>query len=434
MELKFYLAILWRRKWIIIATVLLTTIITAIGSYRLTPIYSATATMWVPASNGSNPVGSGDILLNDRLINTYSELTTSSPVLAELQQLLHVSPAEVRGATSVKSVAQTELMQITVQHADPKLAADIATNLANIVIEQTQKTDVGRNLRVTLFAPAGVPEDPTWLGILSTPLWRQINIVLGFIISLVAGVGLAFLFEYLDTTLYTTEAIETATQLTTLARIPAVGKRQVAVPDNDSPSGEAFRYLRTNIGLDHHDASLRTLLVTSAKSKEGKSTIVANLAVAIAQSGRKVIVVDANLRRPVLHTLFNLSNEAGLSNLLKQEVQLDKALQKSNIAGVQVITSGPTPARPAELLDSPQLAAVIEQLKEKADIVLLDTPAALSATDAAVLAGSVDGVVLVVERSKAHQENVKSAREQLISVGTNLVGVAINQPYIHSFS
>lgn len=427
MELRQYLSVLWRRKWAIIVTVVVATTAVAIGSYSLTPEYIATATLWVPASTGDN-VGSGDILLNDRLMNTYAELTTSDPVLAELERRLGVSREGIRSATSVRSIAQTELLQISVRHSDPVFAADVASSLAEIVIEQTQRTDAGRSLRVSLFAPAGVPDRPTWLGILSTPAWREINILLGFVVSLVAGIGLAFLFEYLDTTLYTTKQIEAATELETLGEIPVARRRsrQKALLNGNAQLGDAFRYIRTSILYDA-DRPIKSLLVTSAMPGEGKTTVVSNLALSIAQAGYSVVVVDANLYRPALHRIFDLSTEVGLSSLLRKEVSLPDALQDTEITGLRVITSGPLPTNPSELFDSPELYVQIERLKEAFDYVLIDSPAVLAATDAAVMSPFADGVLLVVERARAHHEQVQAARDQLRAVNARMAGIVANR-------
>src|SRR5262245_37502217 len=216
MELKLYLSILWRRKWVVIITVLIATSIIAIGSYQwLSPKYVAAATLWVPTTN-SDGASTGDVLLADRLMNTYAALATSRPVLEELELRLGIPVKEVKDVVSVSFEPQTELLRINVEGSNPALAAEIATNLAEIVIRQTQRTEAGRNQRVSLFAPAGVPDMPSWLGFFPTPFWREINIGLGLIVSLIVGVGLAFLFEYLDTTLYTIEQIETVAELTTL--------------------------------------------------------------------------------------------------------------------------------------------------------------------------------------------------------------------------
>lgn len=426
MELKSYLTVLGRRKWVVVLTVLLVSFLTALASREMVPRYAATATLWVPASSGGS-VGNGDILLNDRLINTYAELATSYPVLLELQRRLDVAPAEVRRAIKARSVAQTELLQITVQDTDPRRAADIATNLAQIVIAETRKTETGRSLRVSLFATASVPRDPTWLGLIATPYWREINVALAFVISLAAGVALAFLFEYLDTTLYTQQQIEAVTTLATLGEIPvAVRRGRNGALDGHTLDGEAFHFLRASLFFDPRQAP-RVVLITSALSREGKSTVVANLARRIACSGHGVIVIDANMRRPVLHTVFGLSTEVGLSQLLSQQATLAEALQRTEQAGLRVITSGKLPPAPADLLDSPCMAALLEELKQQAAFILIDTPALLTATDAALLAPLTDGVVLVVERALARREEVGQACRQLGAVKSRLLGIVVNR-------
>lgn len=426
MELRHYFAILWRRKWVVILAVVITTVVTAIGSYLVAPQYVATATLWIPASNGQQ-LGSGDILYADRLINTYVQLSTSGPILKDVSKRLGIPAAQFKDTITPEPVAQTELLRINVQDTDPQMAAVVATEVAESILRQTQKTAVGRERRVSLFAEAGVPVDPTWMGIIPTPFWREINIGLGFLVGLLGGVALAFLFEYLDTTLYTTKEIETATELATLGEIPIADKRQaVTMLNGNSLHAEAFRYLRTSIFIDQ-SKPLQSLLVTSAIPGEGKSTVVANLALALAQSGRNVIVVDADLRQPTLHKIFNLTNNVGLSNLLKQEATLEEALQESHVPGVKVITSGNPPHNPAELLDSPQVVTLIEQLKQYQALILIDTPSLMAVTDAAVLAPLVDGVVMVVGRAQVHQEAVQAARYQLAAVNAKLVGLVVNR-------
>jgi capsular exopolysaccharide synthesis family protein len=426
MELRHYSSILWRQRWIVLLTAAIATLVAGYGTTLMTAEYAATATLWVPASNGGS-VGNGDIQLNDRLINTYTELATSSPVLAELQQQLGITPGEARSAIKAQSVAQTELLKITVRDPNPQRAAQIATSVAQIVIAQTQRTDAGRSLRVSLFAPAGVPTAPTWLGLLDTPFWRQLNLVLGLALGLLAGLAVAFVFNYLDSTLYTSKQIETATLLTTVAQIPAARKpRQLPATDGSGLDCEALRYLRTSLFADHGGAA-KTVLITSASAGEGKSTVAANLACAIAQAGQQVILVDANLRRPALHRLLDLANEVGLSTLLAEPGEVERAIQPCAVPNLRVVTSGPPPARPAALLDQPRVASVLEQLAQRADHVVVDTPAIASATDAIVLAAFADRVLLVVSRSQAHQEAVQRARDELLAVHAPLAGTVINR-------
>lgn len=427
MELRSYAVVLWRRKWVVVITMLFTALATAFGSYYwLAPKYVASATLWVPTI-GPQGAGVGDIMLADRLINTYATLVTSRPVLLELRDRLGVSPQEARSLVSVSFEAQTELLNIVAMDQNPQRAADIATNLAKIVIRQTQHTEAGRDHRVSLFAPAGVPDTPSWFGFFPTPYWREINIGLGIVVGLIAGIGLAFVFEYVDTTLYTREQIESVTALTTLGEIPVSRHHQhIAALNGNTLHSEAFRFLRASIFFEQETLP-QTLLVTSALPGEGKSTIVANLALAVAQSRRKVIVVDTDLRLPTLHKIFDLPVEPGLSDILQQKTTLTEAIQESTIPGIRVITSGAVPPNPAELLDSPQLAELVDALKQQTDLVLFDTPSLLAVSDAAVLAPLVDGTVLVVSQAQASQQAVQAARYHLTAVGARLVGIVVNR-------
>jgi capsular exopolysaccharide synthesis family protein len=200
----------------------------------------------------------------------------------------------------------------------------------------------------------------------------------------------------------------------------------VALRDPRSPAAEAYRTLRTNILFSSLDKPLRTLLATSTAPDEGKSTTLANLAVIMAQSEQRVILVDCDLRRPSLHTLFGLRNDVGLTSLILDEGRGDGALQATEVPGLQVVCSGPLPPRPADILGSKRMEAVIERLREGADIVLFDTPPVIAVTDAAVLAARVDGVLLVLQAGKTRRDRAREARRLLEKVKANIVGVVLN--------
>jgi succinoglycan biosynthesis transport protein ExoP len=489
MELRHYIAILWRRKWVIAVTLVVTVTVVVIGTLLATPTYAASTTLRVlTTTSGSVDWVDYDIMYADRLMSTYANVATSGPVLEELVRRLGLDePPQIE----TEILANTELMQITVEDSNPILAREAANALAEILVAQSRElyTGGGRTAQEILSEQlaqiedelnqarrqyeslvAQSPEDSERIAAASRAIAlkeetytmlleqyerarireamranilsvvepavapqapskprKELNIALGFMVGLAGGVGLAFLFENLDTTLYTTEQIERVTELSTLGKIPIARRQRQVIFNGDSPQAEALRRLRTNIFALDHDAPLRTLLVTSAEPREGKSTIVANLAFAIAQSGRTVIVVDGDLRRPTLHRIFDLSNEMGLSSILNRDVTLDEAMQDSNVPGVQVLTSGPLPPDPAELLGSPQMTALIEQLAQQFDMVLLDTPSFLAVTDAAVLAPAVDGVVLIVGRAQAQREAVLAARQQLADVKAIAVGVVVNR-------
>lgn len=205
--------------------------------------------------------------------------------------------------------------------------------------------------------------------------------------------------------------------------VPALSQL-VALRDPRSPAAEAYRALRTNIQFSSLDKPLRTVLTTSTSPDEGKSTTVANLAITIAQSEQRVILVDCDLRRPTLHTLFGLSNEEGLTSLMLQEGGR-VPVQKTEVPGLVVLTSGPLPPRPADILGSKRMEAVIAQLREHADIVLFDTPPVNAVTDAAVLATKVDGVLLVFRAGATKRDRAREARRLLDKVNANIVGVVL---------
>jgi capsular exopolysaccharide synthesis family protein len=268
--------------------------------------------------------------------------------------------------------------------------------------------------------PAIVPEAP------SKPR-KLLNLALGFLIGLAGGIGLAFLFENLDTTLYTTDQIEAVTNTSPLGGIPSVKQwKDNALVNGNSQFGEAFRRIRTQIFVSAQNTPPHTILITSAEQGEGKSMVSANLGFAIAQTGKSVIVVDCDLRKPSQHRIFTLTNKSGLSNILIQNRPLEEAVQVSKIPGLQVLTSGPLPVNPAELLGSKQMEALIHLLMQQFDVVLLDTPSLLAVTDAALLVPYVDSVLLVVSRGESRDKAVRDAYKQLSEIHARSIGVVIN--------
>jgi non-specific protein-tyrosine kinase len=180
------------------------------------------------------------------------------------------------------------------------------------------------------------------------------------------------------------------------------------------------------------DNPIRTLVVTSPATGEGKSTTVANLAVTMAQSGRRTILVDCDLRRPSLHTLFNLSSEPGLTNMVLDETEAP--LQKTGVENLWLLASGPKPPNPADLLGTQKVDKVIEQLIAQADIVLFDAPPVIAVTDAAVLGAKVDGVLLVIQAGKTRRDHAERAKELLEKAKVRLVGATLtNAPKDSSF-
>lgn len=199
------------------------------------------------------------------------------------------------------------------------------------------------------------------------------------------------------------------------------------VADPRSPMAEAYRSLRTNLSFANLDHKLHTILVTSAGPEEGKSTVLANLAVVEAQAGRQVIIVDADLRRPRQHELFGVANSEGLTTMLADENGLlQPPLQPTAVPGLQILTSGPQPPLPAEMLASERMGRAIAALAARADLVLFDAPPVVAVTDAAILAPQVDGVLLVINADRTRREHAQRAQQLLQQVNAHIIGSVLN--------
>lgn len=490
MELANYLAILWRRKWLIATVTVTTLVVVIVGTLMMTPLYQASTTLRVAtAAQGSLDSIQYATTYADRLMNTYVKIATSGPMLDQLDLKLGIGkPPKI----SVSPAANTELMEITVEDADPVLATRAANTLADLLIVNVRNSDIQndqateqmldqqvvvseaeltrareqyqtavaqtpqdqskldaanqtlqakqqayanllallervramqgvRTSSVSVVEPAIIPDAP------SSPR-KELNFALGLLVGLVGGVGLAFLFENLDTTLNTTEQIQNATELPILGRIPTSKlPAENSFLNGTSPEGEAVRHFRTHLLNVVGNSAHSTLLVTSAEPGEGKSTVAANLAYSLAQSGNKVLLIDCDLRLPSMHKMFNVHNDVGLSNLLKGKAKLCQVIQTSKIPDVFILPSGPLPTNPAELLGSPEMAALLAEVKLHFSSVVLDAPSLLAVADALILAPAVDGVVMVIGRGYVREGAARAACQHLKDAKANALGIVINR-------
>ena len=204
-------------------------------------------------------------------------------------------------------------------------------------------------------------------------------------------------------------------------------RRLVVHDDPKAVSSEAFRTLRTNLQFASPDAKLETILITSSVPAEGKSTVCSNLAISIVQTGKDVILVDCDLRKPTVHKTFGLNNAVGLTSVLTGQVAVEDALQKTHCEGLSVLTAGPLPPNPTELLQSNVMQEVLKKLKLMGDQVLLDAPPVLPVADSMILSTYVDGVVLVIASRQVPREIALRAKELLQNTNARLLGVVLNQ-------
>lgn len=204
-------------------------------------------------------------------------------------------------------------------------------------------------------------------------------------------------------------------------------KNIVAHSHPKSPVSEAFRNLRTNIHFANIDKDIKTLLITSSIQSEGKSTVIINYAVTLAQSGKKVLLIDCDLRRPNIHKLLHEPNTEGLMNVLMREISFEKSIKTTKVKNLYAIVSGPIPPNPSEVLGSKRLKELIETLKDHFDMILIDAPPVMPVTDAVVLSNIADGTILNLAVGKTEKEIFKRSINSLKNVGANILGIVINK-------
>ena len=274
---------------------------------------------------------------------------------------------------------------------------------------------------------------------------RMRNVMIALALSLVAGIGLAFLLDFLDDTVKSIDDVDRYIHLPALAMIPAsrAATRMKGLPqanpaasestalamidDVRSPIAESYRHLRTSLLLSSAGQPPKTILVTSSQPSEGKTTTAINTAFMLAQTGAEVLIIDCDLRRPRLHTQFEVANSKGLTTWLSGEKNLDSLLQVySKTPNLKVLTSGPVPPNPAELLGSEEMRRLLGILSERFAHIIIDSPPAISFTDASILSTMVDGVMLVVHGGRSSRAVVRRAKQQLLDVGAHIFGVVLN--------
>jgi succinoglycan biosynthesis transport protein ExoP len=267
----------------------------------------------------------------------------------------------------------------------------------------------------------------------SFPQW-YINILAGTVLSLGIAIGLALLLEFADTSVRTPRDVSRHVNVPMLGTIPDVDDEEVDIEQIElavrttprSMIAEAFRNIRTNLQLSAPAERQRAVLIASPKPEDGKTTVATNLAMSIAQGGRRVLLVDANFRRPVLHRLFPNRTPAGLCNILIGRGRLEELVHKTDLPNLDVLFAGPSPPNPAELLGSSYMREMLAQAMDRYDQIIFDGPPILLVSDGLVLAGHVDGVVLVC-RAKANSRGIAArAREQLERVNAHIFGAVLN--------
>ncbi len=301
-----------------------------------------------------------------------------------------------------------------------QIHSNLLNSYENIRLERMRTTT--NILQLERAEPAGFPVRPR-------PLT---NIALGAVVGLMLAAGIVTLIEYLDDTIKTPDDVTQWMDLQVvgyIGKMPGMSKKKAyayVAEQPRSPIAEAYRALRTNIEFAGRDRPLRSILIASAGPGEGKTTTATNLAIVLAQGGKKVFLVDADMRRPSIHHMFSLQNRVGLSNLFSNGTKVAEVSHPWRLDNMKIITSGGLPNNPSELLSSEKMVTILNSMEETADMVIMDSPPFL-VTDASVLASRVDGVVLVVEPGTTTRDLALAVLNQLRRANANIIGVVFNR-------
>ncbi len=357
-----------------------------------------------------------------------------------------------RDAARETSLTKTYTGQHNTTTQQTKDQIDMAVITSELEANKQLLNTFSQKLReLTLGSGGGTPSDvtvSTYSRLPRAPVGpaRLRTIILAFILSLVAGIGLAFLLDFLDDTIKSVDDVDRYIHLPALALIPAGHEKPrlrgteaatasdmtalALVNDVRSPIAESYRHLRTSLLLSSAGTPPRTILVTSSQPSEGKTTTAINTAFMLAQTGVQVLIIDCDLRRPRLHAHFNLPNTRGLTSCLSGESDDHDSPERQ--LDLKLMPSGPVPTNPAELLGSDEMRRLLTTLSEKFTHIIVDSPPAISFTDASILSTFVDGVILVVHGGRSSRAVVRRAKQQLLDVGAHIFGVVLNNVKVES--
>ncbi|MFC5947907.1 polysaccharide biosynthesis tyrosine autokinase [Pseudonocardia lutea] len=427
MTVQDYLRVL-RERWLVVVVAVVLGLVAAGAVFFVRPVeYTARLTMYVSAQTGDNPQQAYQgAQLSQQRVTSYVELVTSPRVTSTVVQRLGLAdtPDQLAKKITASSALDSVLIDVNVTDPSPARAAEIANSIGTVMTELVTELErpAAPNgvppVQIRVVQPSTPPTTPSSTGLSTT-------LALGLLAGLAVGVAAALARNALDTSVKSPEQLREAAGVPSLGAVvydPEVPKRPLTVHDDPmSPRAEAYRQLRTNLQFVDIDNPRRVLTVTSSLPGEGKTTTTANLAIALSATGQRVLLVEADLRKPKVSSLFGLDGSIGLTSVLTGQVPLNHAIQ--NWAGrFDILGSGSLPPNPSELLGSQQMQKLIEDMRNHYDVVLLDTPPLLPVTDAAALAPATDGVILVVRFNKTTRQQVGTAAETLNGIGVPLLG------------
>lgn len=428
MDLRQYIQTLKKYWWAVLAPVVLFGAVALFSLARVDPVYRGAITFFVRTttdSNSGNNQFAGDQFAQRR-VNSYVALLGTERMAKLVLDVsdLDMSPGEVSGMIGATGDTNTVLLTATVTSGSRSLTEKTSNAVAKafpMLVNQVENP-AGGAPSVSVEVVSG-PQ----VGMVSARKTEKLTVYL--LAGLFAGLGLAMGIHVLDTGVASDEQLIALSAGPVLGRLPkdknAITSPLLTNDDSFAPRAEAFRQLRTNLQFINVDHPVQVIVVTSSLPGEGKSTLTANLGLAMAAAGQSVLLIEADLRRPLLADLFGIERAVGLTDVLAGRVKVQDVLQPWGTKGLTILPSGVIPPNPSELLGSDAMVRLLHQLRGHFDMILIDTPPLLPVTDAAIAATRADGALLVVRHHKTTRQQVAASIESLRVIGAPILGSAL---------
>jgi receptor protein-tyrosine kinase len=427
MELRDYLRIVRKRALLILAATVLCAAGALLTSLATVPVYQGAAKLLVVAKNepgGGTSSAYEGALLSQQLVKSFAQILESR---ATAEAALRLDPQpftarQLQAKIHAEPVTETLLINLSVEDTDPTRARRLTNSVARAFIGTVPDIQTGSALRVSLVEPALTPTEPV------RPR-TKLNVALGLVLGLMLGVGLAFLREFLDRSVKTPEELEAASGVPVVGAIPPFKAAKQPIPiaiEPRTPAAEAFRKLRTNFAFLGVDRDGLCCVVTSPSAGDGKSTVAANLAIALVQAGKRVALVDADLRKPSLHRVFGLHQRVGTTTVLLNQADAFDALQRPDPGFPAILTSGRIPPNPSELLGSRRMQQLIQELSGAFEVVLVDCAPLLPVTDPMVVSRFADGILMIARAGTTTRDQTQAAKAVCARAGATVFGTVLN--------
>lgn len=429
MELQDYWRTIRRRWRLVVLTLAATLAVATALTLSSTPQYSSSTRLFVSTSESDSSAAYTGNLFATQRVTSYADLVGSRKLAEQVSNDLGggLDPEMLREQVEATVVPETVNLEITATHPDPATAKAVAQAYAEQLSVLVDELETPKGKSTPLIKTTIVDDAQESTSPVSPQPVR--NLGLALVLGLLLGVGLAVARELLDTSINSNDDVAEVTEAPILANISADPAARLAPIDTLTqltPWAESFRVLRTNMQYVEIDEEQKVLVVTSALPGEGKSTTAINLAMTMSLADRRVVLVECDLRRPLIADRLGLDDAVGTTSVLIGKVPLADALQSYGDSALRVLACGPRPPNPSELLQSHAMEGLLSDLRRDFDIIVLDAPPLLPVTDAALLASQADGAVIVVRHGRTTKDQLGHAIERLDAVDAKTLGVVVN--------